>query len=281
MHKSEWLSDAERVPVGQNRRVYHGAETRPNLVVWNSTDSWSAYCHACHESARVYKEVIQPVADEPPKFQKYLSSSDCCTFSELALRHPEKYRRLVLFLHKKCMSTALLLPYEPLYNCTDDRVVLGFNGAYIGRDVTERHPAKWFKYYSDVPMDFMYLQGQKIGDLYEPIALTEDLFSAIKIHQYTGMSALWCSGTHISDAIISFLTYPRSTCPLYPILAFDGDKAGDRAKRDASKRLGIRGVKFESVRVPDGLDPKDLNHVQLNNLFNSLGENHGYSSSNT
>lgn len=274
MHHSEWLKDAQAVPVGQQRRIYHGAERRANLVVWNNPDSWSCYCHSCHEGARVFKEVLQkPSAEAAPEFRKYLSSSDCCTLTELARRAPEKYKRLVLLLHRKHMSTALLAPWKPLYNLTDDRLVFGFNGAYIGRDVTERNPAKWFKYHSNNPMDYVYLQG-KISNGHEDVVLTEDLFSAIKVRHYTGLSTLCCLGTHVSDAIVAFLTYPRSDRVMYPILAFDGDKAGDKAKRVASTRLGIRGIPFSSVRVPDGLDPKDLNHVELINLFNGV-PNHG------
>ncbi len=44
MHRSEWLDQCKRVPVGQTRRVVHGAEGRPNLVLYNNPDSWSAYC---------------------------------------------------------------------------------------------------------------------------------------------------------------------------------------------------------------------------------------------
>lgn len=267
LQSSEWLSDAEKVPVGQSRRVYHGAEKRPNLIVWNNTDSWSCYCHACHDGGKVYKEVLQPVAVVPPKFQKYLSASDCLTLPELSTKFPDKFKRLVLFLHSKHMSTTLLMPYSPLYNCIDDRLVLGYNGAFIGRDITGVHPAKWFKYHSAVPMDFMYLQGGIKHSTREPVVLTEDLFSAIKVREYTRLSTLWCSGTHISDAILAFLTLPRQGLTLFPVLAFDGDKAGWQATRVADKRLSVRGVPFGKVVIPDGLDPKDLDHRELNELF--------------
>ena len=270
MQHYEWLNDAKKVPVGQSRRVYHGAEKRPNLQVYNNSDSWSAWCYACGEGGKVRKEVLERVVEAPPEFRKYLSSSDCCTLDELAQQHPDKFKRLVLLLHRKHMSTALLKPYKPLYNLTDDRLVLGWYGSYIGRDCTEKHHAKWFKYHNaGVPMDYVYLQGEKTGSTQEPVILTEDLFSAIKVRHYTGYSTLCCLGTHISDAIITFLTktqYP----PYYPVLAFDGDTAGDKAKRTASKRLSIRGVQFAAVRVPDDHDPKDLTPLELNKLFEGI-----------
>lgn len=274
LDQSEWLQDAKRVPVGQSRRVYHGAERRPNLQVWNNTDSWSCYCHACHLGGRVRKEVLQRVQEAPPVSQKYVSSSDCCTFDELAAQHPQKFKRLVLFLHSKCMSTTVLAKYGAVYNLTDDRVVLGWKGAYIGRDVTERHHAKWYKYYSSVPMEFVYLRGRNKCTSREPVVLTEDLFSAIKINHYTGVSTLCCLGTHIHDSIIQFLV-TETIPPLYPVLSFDGDNAGDTARRNAAKRLGIRGVEFSAVDVKRGYDPKDYTCSELQALYNHLGESHG------
>ena len=269
----EWLRDAQRVPVGQGRRVYHGAESRPNLAVYNNSDSWSCWCHACGVGAHVPKQVLQAVPEAPPQLHKYLSASDCVTLSELARGHSEKFRRLVLLLHKKRMSTALIAPYKPVYNLLDNRLVFTFNGNSVGRDCTERHHAKWFHYHSTERMDFLYLQGENTYSTREPLILVEDLFSAIKVNKYTGYSTLWCQGTHVSDAIIGFITYPSRA--FYPVLAFDGDDAGDKARRTASKRLGIRGVEFCAVEIPDDLDPKDLSHAELNELFNFLGEHYG------
>lgn len=269
----EWLRDAQRVPVGQGRRVYHGAESRPNLAVYNNSDSWSCWCHACGVGAHVPKQVLQAVPEAPPQLHKYLSASDCVTLSELARGHSEKFKRLVLLLHKKRMSTALISPYKPVYNLTDDRLVFTFNGNSVGRDCTERHHAKWFHYHSSTRMDFLYLQGENTYSTREPLILVEDLFSAIKVNKYTGYSTLWCCGTRMYDTIIAFCTEPSRV--FYPILAFDGDDAGDKARRTASKRLGIRGVEFSAVEVPQGLDPKDLSCTELNELFNFLGEHHG------
>ena len=59
LHKEEWLKDAQALPIGRCNRIYHGAEHRPNLVVWNLEDRWSAYCHACKEGAVVKKDFVK------------------------------------------------------------------------------------------------------------------------------------------------------------------------------------------------------------------------------
>lgn len=271
MHHSEWLDLAKRVPVGQSRRHYHGAENRPNLVCYNNPDSYSAWCHSCQTSGYYPKEVLQRVDTSAPVFHKYLSAADCVTLPELARLHPERYKRLVVLLHKKRVSTALLAPYNPVYCLVDERLVFTFKGASIGRDVTERSHAKWLHYHNNAqPLEFLYLRGEIKHCTREPVVLVEDLFSAIKVHKYTGLSTLWCSGTHISDAIIAFLTYPKRDVPFYPVLAFDGDIAGHKAYRTASKRLGIRGVPFTSVVIPEGCDPKDLSSKELLTLFKGV-----------
>ena len=266
MHHSEWLDLAKRVPVGQSRRHYHGAENRPNLVCYNNPDSYSAWCHSCQTSGYYPKEVLQRVDTSAPVFHKYLSVADCVTLPELARLHPERYKRLVVLLHKKRVSTALLAPYNPVYCLVDERLVFTFKGVSIGRDCTERSPSKWLVYHNADPLDYVYLQGGITHRTREPIVLTEDLFSAIKVKHYTGLSALCCLGTRIHDSIVQFLTARE----FYPVLAFDGDEAGYKATRAASKRLSIRDVPFTSVVIPENLDPKDLSHTELLTLFKGV-----------
>ena len=60
--------------------------------------------------------------------------------------------------------------------------------------------------------------------------------------------------------------------PVYPIVCFDGDDAGDHGRLAARDRFGIRGIAFDEVRVPDGLDPKDLRPNELVELFKHIGD---------
>ena len=269
MQHYEWQDLAKRVPVGQHRRHYHGAEKRPNLVVWNNPESYTCWCHSCNDGGKIMKEVLQPITETAPIFQKYLTLSDTCTLQELSTEHPQRFKRLVLLLHRKGVSTTLLAPYKPLYSLVDDRLVLPLNGRYVGRDVTERHHAKWLVYHNNqhVPMDFVrFAHVDKLETKQPYVVLTEDVLSAIKVHHYLGLSTLWCTGTNITDAIILHIV----TNNAHPILAFDGDLAGDKATKTAQKRLSIRGIEYTTVTIPEGKDPKDLNFLQLNQLFKEL-----------
>lgn len=193
-----------------------------------------------------------------------------------------KYKALVLLLHEKRMSTALLEPYNPMYNTEDDRLVFRFNGIDIGRDCTGRSPAKWLHYDRDDRAEYVYLKGKIIGST-EPMILVEDLFSAIKVNHYTGYSTLCCLGTRISDEIIRALgsvakpvvseqarSVPEGGVHRIAVAAFDGDSAGRTAERSLINRCSLRGLGYRTVRIPDGLDPKDLSPLELNETFKFL-----------
>lgn len=252
------------------------------MVLYNNPDSWSAWCHSCHEGGFVRKEYLEPVDTSVPVYRKYLDTKQLV---HLQAMDKVKYKDLVLMLHSKGMSTAIIKRHNCFYSPVDERLVFRFNGLDIGRDCTGRSPAKWLHYDRDDRAEFVYLQGKTVGSL-EPVILVEDLFSAIKINHYTGYSALCCLGTRISDEIIRFIT---SDCRLQTnldggcsgtshtdpikriaIAAFDGDSAGRGAERSLVNRLSLRGLGYRTVRIPDGLDPKDMRPNELEEMFKFL-----------
>lgn len=277
LHRSEWLDQCKRVPVGQSRRIVHGAEGRPNMVLYNNPDSWSVWCHSCHEGGRINKEYLEPVDTSVPVYRKFLDTKGLVT---LAGMDKQKYKDLVMLLHSKGMSTALVSKHNCFYNTVDDRLVFRFNGLDIGRDCTGRSPAKWLHYDRDNRAEFVYLQGKTVNGT-EPLVLVEDLFSAIKVNHYTGWSSICCLGTRISDEIIRFISsvaytgkqqglLQREAVTRIAVASFDGDSAGRGAERDLVNRCSLRGLGYRTVRIPDGLDPKDLNHTQLIETFKFL-----------
>ena len=284
LHRSEWLDDAKKVPVGQHRRVYHGAEPTPALVVWNNEDSWSCYCHRCHEGGKVYKQVLEKIDESVPMYRKYFNLKDTCSLSDLASKHPDKYKRMVLLLHEKGMSTALFKGYNVRYNLMDERLCFILDGITVGRDCRNTGYAKWLVYYSENTSSHVYLQGRKTGKTCEPVIITEDLFSAIKVRHYTGFSTLWLQGTGLSDDII--LRFATTTDILatndqrtssessrlnpVAVLSLDADSAGYDAVRDITNRFNLYGLPIWDVDIPVGLDPKDLKPQEMINIYKHL-----------
>lgn len=266
LHHSEWLDAAKNVPLGQKRRVYHGAEYTPALDVYNNADSWSCYCHRCKEGGKIYKQHLAREQDIAPTFRKYLNRKALITLTELAQKHPDKYKRMVVLLQDKHVSTLIMRAYSPMYNTEDDRLVFRFDGVDIGRDCTGLSGTKWYKYYNDDSKSYVYLQGKNKFDGREPVVLCEDLFSCIKITYYTGCSTLCLLGTRFTDETLGFI---RSRA-LYPIIATDGDGAGYDAKRLIHNRLSLFDIPFSELDVPSGLDPKDLRPVELNKLVHGI-----------
>ena len=263
LHSSEWLDQAKQVPVGQKRRVRHGAECTKAMDVYNNEDSWSSYCHRCHDSGFVRKEVLEKPDTSVPVFRKYLDYNKCLTLSELAVRYPKKYCAVVVLLQEKGVSTTILEPYKPMYCLTDDRLVFRFKGVDLGRDCTGRSPMKWFKYHNDSSKEFVYLQGKNGLVKGSYVVICEDLFSCAKITHYTGLSTMCLLGTRFEDAKVAFcLRYG-----LRVLGAFDGDTGGDGGHRIASDRCLLLDIQYQRVDIPRDKDPKDLKPKELINLF--------------
>ncbi|QGK90467.1 DNA primase [Acinetobacter phage vB_AbaP_APK87] len=265
LHSSEWLADAQAVPLGQKRRVWHGAEHTKAMDVYNNLDSWSCWCHRCHEGGKVWKtHLARETLVQAPTIKHFLNYKQLCTLTELAEKHESKYKRMVVLLQSKGVSTTILQPYRPMYNLEDDRLVFSFEGVDIGRDCTGVSPMKWYKYYKENPKSFVYLQGKNQFDTREPVAVTEDLFSSMKIKHYSGCSAMCLLGTNFEDEKLNFLSSRK------PVLALDGDLAGQTAERLISNRLSLFAVPYLRVSIPLGLDPKDLKPNEIKQLFSEL-----------
>lgn len=263
LHPSEWLDLAKQVPVGQKRRVVHGAECTKAMDVWNAPESWSAFCHRCHAGGRVYKQYIQKVEVTAPEYKRYLDTSKLIPFVDCTR---DVQRTIVKLLHDKGMSLTTVRDLKPMYNTSDKRIVFRFEGVFIGRDTTGLSPAKWSIYHNDNQRGYVYLQGNKVHHTREIVILTEDLFSAQKIRYYTGHSTVCLLGTNFKQDTAHFLLDKEV------VVATDGDLAGDKARHVIKRRCELFGIPTQSVIIPSGLDPKDLSPLTLTKLFGGLGE---------
>lgn len=258
LHPSEWLDLAKQVPVGQKRRVVHGAECTKAMDVWNAPESWSAWCHRCHAGGRVYKQYIQKIDVTAPEYKRYLEHDKLIPLEEC---ERSVLKVIVKLLHDKGMSITTVRDLKPMYNPSDKRLVFRFKGVFIGRDTTGLSPAKWSIYHHDRQLGYVYLQGSNAYQTREPVILTEDLFSAQKIRYYTGCSTLCLLGTNFKQDTAHFLL------DKLVVVATDGDLAGDKARRTILKRCELFGIEATAVRIPNGLDPKDLTPQFLVQLF--------------
>ena len=260
MHSSEWLSKAKQVPVGQKRRVDHGCGATKSLDVWNNSDSWSAYCHRCKTSGRQYKEFYEEVPKDTIVYRKYCNDKDLVELTELAQKHQLWYKRVIVLLQAKGVSTELLraVGARLKYNVMDHRLVLKFPRVDLGRDCTGTNGAKWLRYYRDDGDGYLYLQGENVFD--KRVCITEDFFSAAKIRYYTGLSALCLLGTSLDDTKVHLVMNKA----VY--VCTDGDQAGYDCYDQIKRRLAPLGVDVLN-KITDGYDPKDLTPQELRDLL--------------
>lgn len=225
MHKDEWLADAQRLQVGESRRIYHGAESRPNLVIRNEPERWSAYCFHCKESASIPKHRIERV-------QVFKTDSVQTLRAALAHRLPlsvlqrDIQLQIMKFLISKGMWLSLVEPYLKGAIQSENRLLFNVGTAWLGRDYTGVRQPKWLTYSEGEA----YLKGSEI------LFLTEDILSAIKIHHLTGVSALALQGTVLKMKYLATCVQHKTI-----VLAFDSDTAGVTCTMAAKKRLQTLG----------------------------------------
>lgn len=268
LHPDEWLHEAKKVPIGQARRTFHGAESRPNLVVRNERGAWSAYCHKCHKGGRVQKELVKIVqAQELPK-QRLCGNPGPLVDIRTAMMVGAyggntgipwgTLEQIVRHWQEKGVGWPEVAWANPHWSSQDKRIVYMLPGGMLGRDLTGSHPAKWYSYQRDM----FWAPGGNLGLAGNTLVLTEDWYSAAKITHYTDAVGIACLGTVICPELLVELQQARDI-----VLCFDGDFAGHAATERASKTLGLLGYNFRVALVPVGKDPKDLTGEQLCQLL--------------
>lgn len=244
MHKDEWLADAQRLQVGESKRIYHGAESRPNLVIRNEPERWSAYCFHCKSSASVPKHRVETVQFQRDSINTYAAA--------LAHRFPlqalqrDVQLQVMQFLISKGMWLSLVEPYLKGVIPSEHRLLFNVGTSWLGRDYTGKRQPKWITYTEGEA----YLKGSDI------LFLTEDVLSAIKIHHLAGVSALALQGTVLKMKHLA-------TCVQHEVivLAFDSDTAGVTCTMAAKKRLQTLGRDVLVAHCDEDLKMyKEVNH---------------------
>lgn len=253
---SEWLDEAKRLPVGQTRRIYHGAERRPNLVIRNMDDRYTAYCHSCHEGSVHMKAMV--------KHQHRVVAEDFQDFYVWNPPNEADYKRAAIFLASKDM--AMLYLERLVWSVFNDRLVFHTPQMVLGRDMSGHSKAKWLVY--SYTKSFNTLRPvPSFGFDQQTVILCEDLFSAAKWDYFTPANTwgVHLNGTDIQSDLTSLLLTAR-----HVVLALDGDSAGREGEARITRALQLVGIVPTIVRVPEGKDPKNMDKGYFQSTWDTL-----------
>lgn len=247
----DWLSVAQRLPVGGTRRVVHGRESRANLVIGHESSHYWAYCQRCKEGGKVMKEHVlitgrtaPPTStnlDLPRDMRKLTSLSE---FEQMSIAG---------FLVRKNMDP-MYLP-ELWYSAERKRLLMQANSVWIGRDLTERSHQKWLHY-----RRLAYLLS---GEPRRGVVLVEDPFSWFKLRyalRGDGPAVACMLGTAVRRELQ--LALVRAGCTRAGFYT-DGDAAGHEGARAGARALQAFGIRSHRIPIPEGKDPKDLTLKEL------------------
>lgn len=270
LHREDWLHLAQRVPVGGKARVRHGHERTTAMDVWNNEDSWSAYCHRCHESARVMKQHQRPRRAVVDADRVQAVPADALRLAEAsAIQQREAW---ALLCEKGCPPG--VIPEEVLwYSERARRLILKSGSVALGRALDANRLPKWLPFgeWRGLPMVWTTRTGA-VGmvpahGVTPALVLAEDALSAYKIAKaidtYRPASPVQvCAtlGTRITDRFLPYCLN-RTLVGMY-----DGDGAGLRGFQSMRQRLRVWGAPIID-RSPAKGDPKDM---ELADIFAKL-----------
>lgn len=261
MHESRWLALAKQVPVGSSLRVYHGAERRPNMVVRNLPDKWSAYCFHCKEYASKRKDFV--MVKEEQAIMNNTKELKAVSLCDDKAQWVAPLHDIVSFLHEKHMSFSLIQPYNPEWDTERNRLVLTLPEGKLGRDIYGLSKAKWFVYNNTVTYGSTCGTNQIIKD---KVILTEDIFSAIKAQAYAPeWQAIALLGSNLNKDLLRRII--RTKPHVHVML--DNDDAGIKGASKVVKKLRLHGISV-AYSFPTHGDPKDMNKEWFDERLNYL-----------
>jgi len=242
--KSEWLKEAQTLAIGMTKRFYHGAEGRPNMVVRNMPDRYTAYCHSCHEGAVHFKEQV--------KHSTTVTMDDKAAYYVYTPMTEADWKRAIILLQDKGMCFDYIKQFQ-LSIHDDKRLMFHTPDQVIGRDITGHSKAKWLTYSSTAP--YIRCRDVSINQM-KYVVLCEDLFSAAKWDYFTPDNVLGISlcGTELGTLSATLLQNIHTVV----ILSLDGDDAGDTGTVKIRRTLDMLGIPHINNQPPRNHDPKDM-----------------------
>jgi len=253
---ADWLSIAQRLPVHSTRRVFHGRETRPNLVVGHEPSHYWAYCQSCKEGGKVVKDHVLVTGNKAP----VASTSLSLPRDMVQVRKADTFvlGSIARFLASKHVD-ALYLP-ELWYSAERKRLLLQTEQGWLGRDLTGTSHQKWLTYTAGV---------RYLGAPADHTVLVEDAFSWYKVTR--ALQTVPSSRSLSCVCLLGTELNPRLTCALSETATsvhflLDGDDAGKAGARRGTRALRPFGVQCSTRLPPEGCDPKDLTIAEIRKL---------------
>lgn len=247
--KEEWLRDAQRLAVGQKRRIRHGCGSS-SLDVYNNADSWSCWCFRCHDGGRedkIHQSILRPIVEA-----NHVSPVPATVMRFTDATQYEQQRMWRLLCEKGCPPG--VIPEELLwYERSVNRLMLLQSGQALGRALDQWRTPKWLPYgaWHGKPMAWQTRAGAGVT------VLVEDALSGYKVAKaidtyapQSSVRVIATLGTRITEAFLPYVVQDTILC------MYDGDKAGLDGFLAMRKRMRVWGKPVLDLRPPLG-DPKN------------------------
>lgn len=260
--RKDYLEVAERLPLGQSKRVNHHCGPGRTLKINHEKQGYSAYCFRCHLKSFTRKE-RRSLSDfdivQQKTVTKEVLDGSLTLPEDFTLDIPDDY---AVWLWKygfdRELSKELGFGYSPKWG----RIVLpvydGSGLRYIQARATE-FPVQQPKY-----LDLGNKDGvlATFGDISERVILTEDILSAAKVGLVSGAASIMGTSMSIKQAM------KLSHCSEI-VWWLDGDRAGIRGRNEYKSHFDLLDIKQSFIQTPK--DPKKYSRRKITEFINNRG----------
>lgn len=227
------------------------------MDVFNNGDSYSSYCHRCHQSGWVPKQHQELLVQRVDEDRVQAVPADCLHITQAS--QYEQRRIWGLLTQKGCPPG--VIPEEALwFSRSSNRIVLRQGLRALGRALSTQQQPKWLMYgeWWNQPR-ILWTRYRGAG----PMVLVEDALSSYKVAKVleiyapeSSVSVAAVLGTVVTSASLRLVAGRDVLC------MFDGDEAGRVGSEELKKRLAVFGGRFIDIRPEKG-DPKNLSLEEI------------------
>lgn len=247
-----WLDRAQRLKIGQKRRVSHDCGDGTPLLVEAKADGWAAWCHRCHEPGWVPRELS--LSERLARITQQREADDTLRIGDAPSPKTSDVRQWPLearvWLYKAGFSNDDIANLGVYWHEPSQRVVLPLvkDGELVywqARDPFWKRGCGRPKYINPSVNKTRLVAKYGSGPC---IVLTEDILSAYKVGKTTEAWSLM--GTAMKPWIAHELIEARK-----PVVTWlDPDEAGETAAR--TLRMGLRAYGVQVRNIVSPRDPK-------------------------
>lgn len=245
-------------------------DTNPSLRIDKITGSF--HCFACHFKGNIFKHfgvLSNHTSIRVAKLKQKLNALKQVHDLELPVGATPYTRSF------RGISPATLKHFNAFYTQYEEKLadricfpvkdITNKTVVFVARHTLSNGNPRYVNYPSGVSMPLFPASAPRDT---KSIVLVEGLFDFLNLYDKGLRTAVCCFGTNTLHKDTRQKLMPFRAQGIHQIyIMFDGDTAGERASAELKPVIEAEGFSVEIIKLPDGLDPGDLDQESVSNIM--------------